>query len=139
MPPQTKIQPIALTTARYSYNDTEQGTHRGKDVLGRDFVGPYDDRQIDPVSGKFVPLKVQSTNAVLKGSGGTTWRRRLIKNVGPLSMRLANWAFTKIPDDNESSDAFRDLLPALDYMWKAVVLLVPMIFIVCAILPVLIY
>jgi hypothetical protein len=119
---------VALTTARYAYQESAQIWHRGKDVLGRETTGPYDDRRIHPVSGKFVPLKVQSTSAVLNGPGGTTWKRRKIKSVGPLTMRLANWAYARVADDKGSLDVLKSWATALEYFYKALFLVVPMIF-----------
>ncbi|KAI9147569.1 hypothetical protein HJFPF1_12595 [Paramyrothecium foliicola] len=126
--PTSQAQPRRLLPPRYKYRESQSVKHVGKDVLGRELKHHYDDRCIDPVTGKFVPLEVQSTNQTINGSGGTTWRRRHIKSIGPLTMRLSHWALSRLSGDDDAIVMFSSWETILEYLWKSLVLAVPMMF-----------
>lgn len=116
---------------RYKYQESTSEVYTGKDVLGRECTRPYDDRRIHSETGKFVPLEVQSTTAVLNGYGGSTWKRRRIKGIGPWTLILANWPFQNF-EQGDDRPRDRPSWLYLDYFWKSVVLLPAMIFLVGA-------
>ncbi|KAH7132689.1 hypothetical protein EDB81DRAFT_904471, partial [Dactylonectria macrodidyma] len=102
--------------------------YTGKDILGRERTSPYDDRRIDFDTGKFVPLEVQSTSKVLNGYGGSTWKRREIKGIGPLTLVLANWPFKNFEEWDELPKKDGPFWFFLDYFWKSVLLVPIMVF-----------
>ncbi|KAI9162814.1 hypothetical protein HJFPF1_04407 [Paramyrothecium foliicola] len=110
---------------RYLDSDIE---HIGKDDLGREFVNPYDDRCIDAVTGKFVPLEVQCTDDVLKGSGGSTWARKSMKNVGPWTLRLANWTISAWPKEKRPRDVLRSPRIIGSLLWRTAASFLPLMY-----------
>jgi hypothetical protein len=62
-----------------------------------------------PSDGHLAKLVVQATDQVYAGSRNSTWRRTFIRNVSPISMRVANWPFTSVPVDSSqwTSDNWR--------------------------------
>ncbi|SCO92490.1 uncharacterized protein FRV6_16618 [Fusarium oxysporum] len=116
------------TEARYRYQESSDIKYTGKDILGRERTSPYDDRRIDFDTGKFVPLEVQSTSKVLNGYGGSTWKRREIKGIGPLTLVLTNWPFKTFEEWVELPKKDRPFRLFLDYFWKSVLLVPIMVF-----------
>ncbi|KAK0747328.1 hypothetical protein B0T21DRAFT_354094 [Apiosordaria backusii] len=80
---------------------TQLTRYKSRDVFGRTYSDVYSDCTISYNTGKFIKLKVQATNDVRHGKGGSTWKRKQIKNVGPTPLKVSNWVFSHIDDVNK--------------------------------------
>lgn len=64
---------------------------RHRDGMGRVWIGEDGDRYLSPVDGRITNIAVQSIDEIYNGPSNSTWRRKQIKNVGPLIIRVAQW------------------------------------------------
>ncbi|KAK4180188.1 putative 3-hydroxyisobutyrate dehydrogenase [Triangularia setosa] len=80
---------------------TQLTRHISRDVFGRTYSDVYSDSTISYNTGKFIKLKVQATDDVRHGKGGSTWKRKKIKNVGPTPLKVSNWVFGHLDDVNK--------------------------------------
>ncbi|KAK0667897.1 putative 3-hydroxyisobutyrate dehydrogenase [Cercophora samala] len=84
-----------------THNYTQLTRHKSRDVFGRTYSDVYSDCTISHNSGRFIKLKVQATDDVRNGKGGSTWKRKEIKNVGPTPLKVSNWVFGHVDDVNK--------------------------------------
>jgi hypothetical protein len=74
-----------------AYQDPRTDSYRHRDPMFRVHNGPPDDRYLSPYDGHIAKLHVQATDELYDGPGTTTWRRTYVRNVAPLSRRIATW------------------------------------------------
>ncbi|KAK4202133.1 putative 3-hydroxyisobutyrate dehydrogenase [Triangularia verruculosa] len=80
---------------------TQLTRHKSRDVFGRTYRDVYSDCAISSDTGKFIKLKVQATEHVRHSAGGSTWKRKKIKNAGPTALKVSNWVFSHIDNVNK--------------------------------------
>lgn len=76
-----------------------QKSYRHKDPAGRIYNGIEEDRYILPNDLHLARMMVQCTDEVYTGAANSTWRRTFIRNVGPMTIRVAEWPFRSLPID----------------------------------------
>ncbi|KAJ5930394.1 hypothetical protein N7466_005887 [Penicillium verhagenii] len=90
------------------YSDFEKLPYRHKDHFQRVYEGLPDERFLDPVTGKVRELIVQCADKVYNGPPNTTYKRTFIRDVSPLTLRLANWPMSGFDADEIDDDADGD-------------------------------
>lgn len=91
--------PNSYQLAGHSYTARIEWRHR--DAMRRIWNGVEDDRYLNPDDGRVNNLVVQTTNDVYDGPTNSTWRRTYIRNVSSIIVRVAQWPFTKVPNDSK--------------------------------------
>jgi hypothetical protein len=69
---------------------------RHQDSLERIFEGPSDDRFLDPIDGAVKELVVQCVDRIYKGPRNSTYKRTFIRNVSPVTLRIASWPMSHL-------------------------------------------
>jgi hypothetical protein len=78
--------------------------YRHRDCKGRIWIGPEDDRYLNPHDGRLVELVVQTTDELMRRPTNSTWKRAPIRNVTPLMLRIVCWTMSTVsmnPDQME--------------------------------------
>ncbi|KAJ5779485.1 hypothetical protein N7457_007205 [Penicillium paradoxum] len=87
---------------RLRYKPTGLFWHR--DSLRREWKGYRDDRFISAKDGRLLPLFVQSTNEVLRGTSQVTWKRITIIDDIPLILQVMFWTLRSHLEANAASN-----------------------------------
>lgn len=90
--------PNSYQLAGQSYTARIHWRHR--DAMRRLWNGMDDDRYLSPFDGRVKDLVVQTTNEIYDGRTNSTWRRTYIRNVSSIIVRVAQWPFSKVPNDS---------------------------------------
>lgn len=85
------------------YAAPSDSKYRHQDSLQRIYEGPFDDRYLDPLTGRVKELVVQCTDKVYRGTKNSTYKRTFIRNVAPIMPRIANWPSDKFEEDKSKS------------------------------------
>lgn len=90
---------------------------RHQDSLGRIFQGPPDDRFLNPIDGAVKELVVQCTDRIFTGPRNSTYKRTCIRNVAPITLRIANWPMSHLTNEpqNKSQERRAKLLLAVKW------------------------
>jgi hypothetical protein len=83
------------------YINLSDANFRHQDSLQRIYEGQFDDRYIDPVDGRVKELVVQCTDRVYLGPRNSTYKRTFIRNVAPITLRVANWPMGHLDDESK--------------------------------------
>ena len=81
---------------------TSDAKFRHQDILGRIFEGSSDDRFLDPIDGAVKELVVQCVDRIYKGPRNSTYKRTFIRNVAPITLRIATWPVSDLQNEPES-------------------------------------
>ncbi|KAJ5709908.1 hypothetical protein N7493_009500 [Penicillium malachiteum] len=109
-----------ISTFWHSYepaNPTvDEGEFHHKDHFQRVHRGKADERFLDPEDGRVQKLIVQCTDDFLKVARDSKYERTSIKDVSPLTLRIANWALRGFDTDSEGK-GYRSV-NYLEAAWK---------------------
>lgn len=97
----------------------DQTVYRHRDDMDREFNSLTDDRYISCYDGKIKKLVVQTTDKIYDSPGNSTWRRTYIRNVSPLTLRIANWPFSHV--DYRKGGLDGDDVPLIALKWLGAV------------------
>jgi len=81
------------------FSNLSKRNFRHQDSLQRIYEGRFDDRYLDPVDGRVKELVVQCTDRVYCGPRNSTYKRTFIRNVAPLTLRIASWPIDHLDDE----------------------------------------
>jgi hypothetical protein len=70
--------------------------YRHRDLLGRIWIGPEDDRYLSSHDGRLAELVVQTAGELCNRPTGVTWKRTTIRNATPLMLRIVCWTMSSI-------------------------------------------
>ncbi|KAJ5523775.1 hypothetical protein N7494_010425 [Penicillium frequentans] len=102
-----KYQVVAYPHSYKGPGDTsfdKSSKYRHKDHFQRIYKGSLDERFLDPVTGKVKELIVQCVDNVYNGPQNSTYKRTFIRNVSPLTLRLANWPMSRFDEEEERKE-----------------------------------
>ncbi|KAJ6020840.1 hypothetical protein N7540_006344 [Penicillium herquei] len=101
----TKSIKSKVLSFRHSYEPAnltvDETEFHHKDHFQRVFSGKADERFLDPEDGRVKELIVQCTDDFLKVARDSKYKRRSIRDVSPLTLRIANWALRGFDADPE--------------------------------------
>ncbi|KAJ5900162.1 hypothetical protein N7495_004906 [Penicillium taxi] len=100
----------------YSFNETTE--YRHKDNFQRVYFGSSDDRFLDPADGRVKELVVQCTDQVYRGPQNSTYKRTFIRNVAPLTLRLANWPMSGLDEVDSETRSFKRMMSSVELLIK---------------------
>jgi hypothetical protein len=89
------------------FGNPSKENFRHQDSLRRIYEGRSDDRYLDPVDGRVKELVVQCTDRVYRGPRNSTYKRTFIRNVAPITLRIASWPIGHLDDERISKASKR--------------------------------
>lgn len=120
--------PRSFQNPGYSFN--EETEYRHKDHFQRIYHGSSDERFLDPVDGRIKELIVQCTDRIYKGPQNSTYKRTFIRNVSPLTLRVANWPMHGFDNEDGQRKSLRQIISSVELLVKwpaACLMLLPIV------------